>query len=238
MPLDVGGKIVSSTTLNEGSFRQSIIKDGLLLNVDVANSASYPGSGSILYDLTEFKMNGAIQGGVTYDSGNTKALSFDNSSSAYIQFTNHQLFNFGTGDFTFEIWVRPTSFSSYGHLIAMPDQSTSALKINVSDGQIYYYSPAFSTYGSTPGWTVTLNAWNHVVMSRISNSAYCYINGIQKGIATGFNNSFLPQPPNIGNGWAGEKPTKQISQARIYNKGLVAAEVINNYYSTKSRYGL
>lgn len=238
MPLDINGKIISSTTVNEGSFSKSIIKDGLLLNVDVANSTSYPSSGSILYDLTEFKMNGTIQGGVTYDSGNTKVLSFDNSSSAYIQFVNHQLFNFGTGDFTFEIWVRPTSFSSYGHLIAMPDQSTSALKINVSDGQIYYYSPSFTTYGNTPGWTVTLNTWNHVVMSRISNSAYCYINGIQKGIVGGFNNNFFPQPPNIGNGWPNEKPTKQVSQARIYNKGLVAAEVINNYYSTKSRYGL
>lgn len=238
MPLDINGKIISSTTVNEGSFSKSIIKDGLLLNVDVANNTSYPSSGSILYDLTEFKMNGTIQGGVTYDSGNTKALSFDNSSSAYIQFVNHQLFNFGTGDFTFEIWVRPTSFSSYGHLIAMPDQSTSALKINVSDGQIYYYSPSFTTYGNTPGWTVTLNTWNHVVMSRISNSAYCYINGIQKGIVGGFNNNFFPQPPNIGNGWPNEKPTKQVSQARIYNKGLVAAEVINNYYSTKSRYGL
>lgn len=238
MPLDVGGKIVSSTTLNEGSFRQSIIKDGLLLNVDVANSASYPGSGSILYDLTEFKMNGSIQGGVSYTSGDTGALSFDTSSSAYIQFVNHQLFNFGTGDFTFEIWVRPTSFSNYSHFIAMPDQSISALKSEVNTGHIYYYSPGFSTYGSTPGWTLTLNTWNHVVMSRISNSAYCYLNGIQRGIVSGFNGSFLPQPPNIGNGWSGEKPTKQVSQARIYNKGLVAAEVINNYYSTKSRYGL
>ena len=238
MPLDVGGKIISSTSLNVSSFSKPIITDGLLLNVDVANSASYPGSGSVLYDLTEFKMNGTIQGGVTYDSGNTKALSFDNSASAYIQFLNHQQFNFGTGDFTFEVWVRPTSFSSYSHFIAMPDQGTSALKANVSDGQIYYYSPSFTTYGSTPGWTLTLNAWNHVVMSRISNSAHCYLNGILRGIATGFNNSFLPQPPNIGNGWPGEKPTKQISQARIYKKGLVAAEVINNFYAGKSRYGL
>lgn len=238
MPINVSGKIISSTSLNEGSFRQSIIKDGLLLNVDVGNSLSYPGSGSILYDLTEYKMNGAIQGGVTYSSGNTGVLSFDTGSSAYIQFLNHQQFNFGTGDFTFEIWVRPTSFSSYSHFIAMPDQSISALKANVSDGQIYYYSPTFTTYGNTPGWTLSLNNWNHVVMSRISNSAYCYLNGIQKGIVGGFNNNFFPEPPNIGNGWPGEKPTKQLSQARIYNKGLVAAEVINNYYSTKSRYGL
>jgi hypothetical protein len=238
MPLDVGGKIISSTSLISNTFSKSIIQNGLLLNVDVADSVSYPGSGSVLYDLTDYKMNGSIQAGVTYTSGNTGALTFDNSASAYIQFTNHQLFNFGTGDFAFEIWIRPTSFSSYTHMIAMPDQGTMALKANVSDGQIYFYSPAFSTYGSSSGWTLSLNNWNHVVFTRISNVAYCYLNGILKGKISGFNNSFLPNAPNIGNGWSGEKPTKQISQARIYRRGLVPGEVLNNYYATKGRFGL
>ncbi len=238
MPLDIGGNVISSTSINTSSFSKSIISNGLLLNVDAANVNSYSGSGSTWYDLSKNKMNGSIQGGVTYTSSNTGVFSFDNSASAYVQFLNHQLFNFGTGDFTFEIWVRPTSFSSYSHMIAMPDQNTMALKANVTDGQIYFYSPGFSTYGSTSGWTLALNSWNHVTFVRRLGYAYCYLNGVLKGKVSGFTNSFLPQPLNIGNGWSGEKPTKQVSQVRVYNRGLVTAEVLNNFYSTKGRFGL
>ncbi len=43
---------------------------------------------------------------------------------------------------------------------------------------------------------------------------------------------------NIGAGWPNERPTKQVSQARVYNRALSHAEVVNNWYATKGRFGL
>lgn len=239
MPLDVGGNVISSTGVSSLNFTTTIVKDGLVLHVDAANKNSYPGTGTAWYDLTENRMTGTTQSGVSYSSSNTGVLSFDTSANAYVQFLGHPFTSFRTGDFTLEMWIYPTSFSSYAHMFAMPDQNTFALKAEVTTGSIYFYSGGvFGTYGSTPGWTLSLNAWNHVVMVRRSLVAYCYLNGQMKGKVTGFNNDFYGQAMNIGAGWPNERPTKQVSQARIYNKGLVSAEVLNNYYATKGRFGL
>ena len=239
MAINVGGNTLSSTGINNYNFNNTVIRNGLILHVDAANINSYPGSGTSWYDLSGNGMTGTTQSGVSYSSGNTGVMSFDTSANAYVQFLGNYLTNFGTGDFSLEMWVYPTSFSSYLHMFAMPDQGTFALKANVSDGAIYFYSGGvFGTYGSTPGWTLSLNAWNHVVMVRRSSVAYCYLNGQMKGKVTGFTNNFNGQAMNIGNGWPNERPTKQVSQARVYNRGLVSAEVLSNYYSTKGRFGL
>jgi hypothetical protein len=229
---------ISSSGVTTSNFSTSIVKNGLILHVDAGDIDSYPGSGTKLYDLSQNGMTGTTGTGVSYSSSNTGVMSFDTTSDANISFFGHQFFQFYTGDFTLEMWIYPTSFASYTHMFAMPDQGTFALKANVTDGQIYFYSPAFSTYGSTSGWTLVINTWNHVVMTRRSGYAYCYLNGSLKGKVSGFNNSINPATLNIGAGWPSERPTKQVSQARIYNRGLVSAEVVNNYYATKNRFGL
>lgn len=229
---------ISSTGITTSNFSTSIVKNGLILHVDAGDIDSYPGSGTKLYDLSQNGMTGTTGTGVSYSSSNTGVMSFDTTSDANIAFLGHQFFQFYTSDFTLEMWIYPTSFASYTHMFAMPDQGTFALKANVTDGQIYFYSPAFSTYGFTSGWTLVINTWNHVVMTRRSGFAYCYLNGSLKGKVSGFNNSINPATLNIGAGWPNERPTKQVSQARVYNRGLVSAEVLNNYYATKNRFGL
>ncbi len=230
---------IQSSGIKSSNFSTSIVKNGLILHVDVADIDSYPGSGTKLYDLSQNGMTGTTGTGVSYSSSNTGVMSFDTTSDANISFLGHQFFQFYTGDFSLEMWIYPTSFSSYTHMFAIPDQGTFALKAEVTTGNIYFYSGGvFGTYGSTPGWTLTINAWNHVVMTRRSNFAYCYLNGSLKGKVSGFNNSINPATLNIGAGWPNERPTKQVSQIRVYNRGLVNAEVVNNYYATKSRFGL
>jgi hypothetical protein len=148
-------------------------------------------------------------------------------------------FAFGTGDFTLECWVYPIDISTnYLHMIALPSQGTFALKAEINTGNIYFYSPSFTTFGSTTGWTLTLNTWNHVMLTRVSNVAYAYLNGISKGSKSGFNNSFSAQVLNIHYGQANEFTRTFMGSARIYNRGLSQAEVTQNYNAQKSRFGL
>lgn len=147
--------------------------------------------------------------------------------------------NFGTGDFTVEVMIYPQSFASYTHMVALPSQSTFALKANISDGAIYYYDPAFSTYGSTSGWTLTLNQWNHVVLVRSGNIAYGYLNGALKGSKVGFNTNFSStQIVNVGNGGTSEYTQKEVDIVKIYNRALTAQEIRQNYQQYKTRFNL
>ena len=124
-------------------------------------------------------------------------------------------------------------------MVALPSQSTFALKANITDGDIYYYDPAFTTYGSTSGWTLTLNQWNHVVLVRSGNTAYGYLNGVLKGSKVGFNTNFSStQIVNIGNGGTSEYTQKEVDIIRIYNRALTAQEVKQNYQQYKTRFNL
>jgi hypothetical protein len=180
--------------------------------------------------------NGLTAISVTYNASNGGYFSWSEGVNARIQSSNAN-FSFGTGDFTLECWINPTNFNNYTHMIALPDQNTFALKANVNDGAIYFYSPSFSTY-PTSGWTLTAGVWNHVVMTRASSTSYSYLNGVLKGSKAGFTNSFGEQILNIGNGFSNEYTAKSIAAVKIYNKALTADEVYQNFVSMRGRYGI
>jgi len=183
-----------------------------------------------LLDLTG---NGTINlANVSYTG--TGELTFDGTDD-YISVSAIPALAFGTGNFTAEVMIKPTSFSSYTHMVALRQQDRFALKANVSDGAIYYYDPSFTTYGQTSGWTLSLNQWNHVVLVRQGGTAYTYLNGISKGSVGGFNSNFTETQMNIGWGWGGEFTAKQIAVVKMYNQALSSSEVLKNYnhYKTK-----
>jgi hypothetical protein len=127
-------------------------------------------------------------------NGNTTQGSFSPFSQApgywsnYFDGNNTQLSttstainNFGTGAYTVECWVYPTTFSAgaapfiFGcPAVAGPPQ----LSIN-SSGTLTLGQSGGSNIFTTTG-TLTLNAWNHVALVRTStssNATVCYING-------------------------------------------------------------
>lgn len=167
----------------------------------------------------------------------TAGLQFDGTDDRIIVDSNPG-YAFGSGSFTIEVMIYPQSFSSYTHMVALPDQSVFALKANVSDGAIYYYNPSFTTYGNTPGWTLALNTWNHVVLVRENETAYCYLNGELKGAVAGFSGSFEEQQMRIGWGWGSEFTTKKIDVVKVYRSALSASQVLNNYRNYKTRFGI
>jgi hypothetical protein len=172
---------------------------------------------------------------LTYNSNGTFSWSVD--VDARLQCPASSSFAFGTGDFTIDCWINPTNFNGYTHMVALPDQNTFGLKANTGDGAIYFYSSEFNSYPIT-GWTLTTGTWNHVTLVRNASVAYAYLNGTLKGSKTGFNNNFLQQVLNIGNGWNGEYTSKSISNVKIYNRALSANEVAQNFQALRGRYGV
>jgi hypothetical protein len=234
-PGGCGDRLADSGTLY---FRNPRVE---LTNVDTGteNFSSRPNT-NIWYDMSGNGNNGTLTNTPYHfigADGTNGYMSFDGTDD-YITSPSSSNFAFGTGDFTLEVWIYPQSFSTYTHMIALPDQATFALKANVSDGDIYFYSPGYLTYGSTSGWTLTLNTWNHVVFKRESSVGYAFLNGVSKGSKSGFTNSFSAQVLNIHNGWPGEFAQCRMSNIKIYNRALTAAEIQQNFNANRSRFGI
>lgn len=214
------------------------ITSGLVLSLDAGNPKSYSGSGTAWYDLSDNRNHTTLTNGPTYSSG---VMSFDNVDDYVV--TNNTMPAFGTGDFTLEVWIRPDSFSSYTHMIALPNQATFTLKATrVGDGvagTIYFYSGSFTTYDSTPGWQLTLNVWQQVILKRESSVAYAFLNGVSKGSKTGFTNDFsTPALLSIHNGYVGEFTQCSMSNIKVYNRALSSTEINQNFNALRGRFGI
>ena len=120
--------------------------------------------------------------------------------------------NIGTGDFTYETWVFPTSFSSARALISFAN--TNVFYLNTS-GIPYYgiYLVSDTAIGST---AVALNTWSHLAFVRSGTTLTCYINGTSVGsitTASSIGSSILTNYIGYhqgGNYWAG-----YLSNARV-----------------------
>jgi hypothetical protein len=91
----------------------------------------------------------------------------------------------GTGDFTWECWVYPTSSSDYQCFI---DTRTQPLEGGDNTG--FFFGTNFNTLApiySTDGLqlesteSITLNAWNHVALTRNSGTVTLWVNGASGG---------------------------------------------------------
>lgn len=135
-----------------------------------------------------------------------------NGTTDYLTLSTNAVFSFGTGDFTIELWLYPTSafasltrmMSSYtGGFILMPNTS----------GNIIFGSYGVATIVTTTG-TVSLNTWTHVAIVRSSGTTTVYLNGSSSGSgadSTNYSNTGL----FIGTDNGSNKYNGHISNLRI-----------------------
>jgi hypothetical protein len=109
------------------------------------------------------------------------------NGNGYLQCNSQMTLTTTTGDFTIEMWVRPSGQAGIGGLI---DFRAAGSGTNV------YWSVLNSTQiilGGNAGTrftlTVTANAWSHIAASRVSGNLRAFLNGTQVGstYTTAFN---------------------------------------------------
>ena len=94
------------------------------------------------------------------------------------------LYAFGSGDFTIEMWVRFPSITSgvYTLYDSRPSGSQGAyasIALDQSTAKIYYYVSSATRITATN--TVSTNTWYHVALARFGTSTKLFINGTQEG---------------------------------------------------------
>jgi hypothetical protein len=124
-----------------------------------------------------------------------------NGSSQYLTTTANSGLGFGTGDFTVEYWVWPTSIAN-GWTVVDFRASTSFGDQGFTDyldsgRPAVYYNPAASPLAIS-SIALKANSWNHVAFSRSSGTLRIFVDGVQGFSGSVTNNFGTSQPLSLG----------------------------------------
>lgn len=230
---------------------EGIVTSGLVLNLDAGFTPSYPKSGTTWYDLSANVYNGTLTNGPTYDMADGGSIQFDGTND-YVTLGSSVPTNLriGDGDFTIDFWVYTSGTATYAICGNLNDANgDGSYWVILNSTYTGLHTVQFGRVGiSSKFGTTTLptNAWTNIILSRIGTTMTCYINGASYSTTatvnnfTGnfnvdyllgiskFNSSFSAYPLN---GW--------LAILRIYKGvGLTSTQVLQNYNSTKARFGL
>lgn len=229
----------------------AIVTSGLTLNLDVGSVASYPGSGTVWYDLAQ-NLTFNLQGTQTPYTTKNGAPCFGFNGSGYWQcssgFSNVDL----GGDCTIILWFycetlaarktifekAGTSYQSYQQEIAVTWETN--LTFN-------YYSRQSPSYDVGVTTTNTNNAWNMMAIKMSTGKTTAARTGFYSKNGAAWTSNYTSNSNtalvaagaiNIGSGYAGTVTNGYIGQVLCYNKMLSDDEILQNYNSTRTRYGL
>lgn len=123
----------------------------------------------------------------------TGSMRFDGTGDYLVtNSANTDLFAFGSGNFTIEFWIYPTSFAN--DIKSIYDQrptSTQGLYPTIyfnTSGVILYYT---NSANRITGSALSTNTWYHVAVSRSGTSTRMFVDGVQVGSTYTDSNIYL-----------------------------------------------
>ena len=221
-----------------------ITTNGLVLNLDAANYASYGGSGTVWKDISGSGFDGTLINGPTYgNSGTTSNISLDGVDDFISGSTLTNLLN-GSTTLTLIIWVYPTNLndtnaggSGYRTLVDTPGRNLSLWMGTNGQGQFYGIGSDTNSYGSNFNWEN--NKWQMVTIIVNSSNGQIIKNNYDVSQTVGKGNTFTQQVTFGNNPSSGGSNLEgRYGNILLYNRALSSAEVSQNYNATKGRFGL
>ena len=234
-------EVAQNYEAQKSKFANTIVQQGLVLNLDAGNIYSYAGAGTTWYDVSGIGNNGTLTNGPTYSRTNDGNIVFDGTDD-YVSIPSNNNFNNGN-NITVEAWVLCTNWSSYTHPMIV------AKGINVEwilwKSNDVGYVGKLGWRGAGTAYTTTSlpnNTWVQCVGSIGSAGQKVYLNGVLE--STVGNTTFTSGNVNvtIAAGLVTGSPANllgaNVAITRIYNTQLTDAQVLQNYNATKGRFGL
>jgi hypothetical protein len=212
---------------------ESIVTDGLVLNLDASFTPSYPKSGNTWYGLSLSGNNGTLTNGPTFNSGGGGSIAFDGVDDSVdcgvVPSTIYQTF-------TVSSWVRCTNVGLNNNIVSKNGPYfmrivSSKLRFNVLTNTGWLFQ-----VGNV---TLSNNVWYNLSMVYDGSTWKGYINSnldfsvSKTGSITTNSTLYIGYTPAAGEqaGFNGN-----ISQTSIYNRSLTTQEILQNYQSTFTRF--
>ena len=235
------------STLNGGP--GNIVTNGLILYLDAANSLSYVSGSTTWRDLSSTGNNGALTNGPTYSSANGGSIVFDGTNDICdIQTT--PLIS-ATAPQTLNAFCKLTATGFSGEIISLNNSATSTtIRIYYhTDNKFYASVVRQNIVDQGIGSSVITDTNNFYMITGVFTGTLMsiYINGVfvnstsyttggisqfnsRSSVGASYNNASPGSPQRYFNG--------RIATAQIYDRALTASEILQNYNSTKARFGL
>lgn len=227
-------------------YNTTIVRNGLVLHLDAANTKSYPGSGTAWNDLSGNKNHGTLGNAVGYSANNTGSMVFDGVDD-YVDCGGNASIK-PTSAITVSAWFKFTTITSNNRILSDWHQA------GVTGDRWIFYNPTASTVtwymissvtgeaGVPVAYTPTLNQWVNLVGTYNGSNQILYVNGAEfssrarTGLLYAGNST---QTVRIGRqAESGGSLNGNISQVSIYNRALSAQEIQQNFEAMRGRYGL
>jgi len=245
--IDSNGNLYLSGYLDENTDFTSIniVNDASLVQwLDAANPISYPGTGTKWYDITGYNDDLTLNALTTYstDYGGAIIASGSSSIASNTSITNLNI----TTAFTVSIWLYPTIVD--GTIKRFLNFNTNSIQLRY-DGvngaqQIHFYATIGGTLNQLRvNGQVIQNTVQNYIGTYDGTTMKLYKNGTQiGGDLTVFGSTNIVQTVSseiIGsNGSGAEAFDGNIYNVQIYNRGLSATEVTQNFNAYRDRFGI
>lgn len=232
----------------------SIVRSGLILNLDAANSKSYPGTGTAWTDISNSNHSSTLMNAPTYSNG---ALIFDGLN-------DHTRTNITPNDFawspngavgmssmTIEMWVQSSDTS--GKFYSKPWNGSGQYNIWIDPGYFWLLTVSGSSQLNF-GRSISNGQWTQVVVwADTTNMGYYFNGGEYSGSKAHALTGDIPSSGNspismalmtlypYGEGWAGltsHAIAGSLSSCKVYNRVLTTTEVRQNFEALRGRYSI
>ena len=229
-----------------------IVTDGLIFNIDANDPASYPGSGSTVFD-TANGQNGTLTNGCTFVSqGGAKYFEFDGLDD-YIDFgaiTSSDPASLYNTDFSIEFWFYNPYNSPYDFYQRLIDKSSGGsgldgyafyVNSNSYNSRRIYFNIDGDVSGTVLGADWQPSTWYQYVITKTGNSWGVYRNSNLRGY-----DYYTTHPPSttanmrIGswNHSTAREFQGNIAIVRMYDRTLTSVEITTNFQARKDIYGI
>jgi len=170
--------------------------------------------------------------GAASTAATARSVGFDGND--YLSLTGHADLGFDTGDFTWEAWVRPTSYTSDAPIYLVENggffiyKNGNDLKVRAKDGT------TFITTSNLPDTGV----WTHIAVTRSGTTLRLFLNGIlDKSVTCSYDFGGSQGYIGVGEGsyWNGDiSNLRSITGTALYTSSFIPpTEPLTNVTNTK-----
>lgn len=221
-------------------YTPGFVTNDLLLMLDANQTSSYPGSGTIWYDIAGSSQDMTLVNSPTFVSGTVSYFDFNGTT----QFATGNGVTVPTTAYTKSVWVWVDAFGENnivsgfdgigGHFLFMGGASFTKLFVGHHNQGVL-----FTSYGSSA--SISLNTWYNITVTfNTTDGIKIYINGQldsshnMKIAHTGSGNTNLACYSNSG----GNQLNGRISKVYTYGRALTESEVEQNFFYDREKFGI
>lgn len=217
-----------------------IVTNGLVLALDAADRNSYPGSGTLWYDISGYNYtHNVINVSTTTTFLGVKC--FDFTAGARYAYPVSSTYTF-TQNYTMIAWANALSNAEVGTWRTLWRTLPNDHPILIQSGTdlIGYYdnnAGGFVSFGATLSGLGLANKWTMFTITGAAGSTNLYYNNASYVGSVAYTANGNTHDA-IGAAGGGSQNFGYVTAAFLYNRSLSPAEISQNYVAQKTRFGL